>query len=241
MRLISRLPTGLLFLCFTLAAIGSADAAIVNFADQIGDDVVFTDITEVNGSADPSYSLFGGVSTMANTLDFDSFNFSGETSSGFNSESGRLSLTASSNLGSLISSLTISESGYASTFDESFVQVDLGGSVTIDGILSPSMSTSYTKSSSAGDGFASEFWERSFTFSFAPTDEVRIDLNNALFASASGFGNVEVNGLLLQVNTIPGTIDGTVGASAVPEPGSGFALACIAGILAVRRRFRRKV
>ena len=241
MRLFFRLPIGFVFLCLTLSSISTVNGATVGFADQAGPTVMFTDITEVNSNADPSFSMFGGVSAMNDTLDFDAFNFRGEATDGFDSLNGRLSLTASSKPGSLISAITVSQSGYASTFGEVFSNVDLGGSVTIDGDRSPNLSTSFTKTSVAGDGFDSEYWEREFTFSFDPTDEVRMDLNNMLFVSAglASIGTLEANGLLIVVESSPGTIVGTVDVSALPEPSSGLALGCVVGLLAVRRRQRQ--
>jgi hypothetical protein len=238
MRLFFGLPIGIGLLCLALTSNNTTWGAMVGFADQEGPTVLFTDITEINGSPDSSFSLFGGVSTTGNSLDFDAFNMRGEASGGFVSENGRLSLTASSKSGSLISAITVSQSGFGSTFGEAYSNIDLGGSITINGDRSPNASTSFTKTSAAGDGFASEFWEREFVFVFDPTDEVRLDLNNMLFASA-GAGSVatlETNGLLIQVDTLPGSTEGPIDVTTVPEPGSALAIACIGALLAVRQR-----
>jgi hypothetical protein len=227
-----------MFLCLALAPINRTSGAIVNFANQEGQAVSFTNITEVNGNADPSFSLFGGVSAMGNSLDFDAFNLRGATQDGFVSQNGRLSLIASWQPGSLITSITVSENGFASTFGDAFSNIDLGGSVTIDGNRSPNVMTSFTKASEAGDGFDLEFWEREIVFSFDPTDEVRLDLNNMLFVSAgaSSIGTLETNGLLIQIDTLLGTLEGPIDITAAPEPGSGLAIGCIAGWMAIRRR-----
>ena len=238
MRLFSDIPIALGFLCICLVTAGSADGATYGFVDQAGDNVTFSDITEVNTGSDPSFTLFGGVSTMTDTLDLDAFNLRAEPKSGFEFKNGRLSLTAMSNPGSQITSIKISESGFGTTLGEASINVDLGGSVTVDGVRSPTASTSFTKDSSAGDGFDSEFWERDLLFSFTPTDEVRLDLNNSLFASlgSGSLAAVEASGLLIQINTIN---DGTVTVSAVPEPSSCFAIACVGGLLPLRRLRRR--
>ena len=238
MRLFFRLHIGIVFLCLALAPNNMTSGATVDFADQEGQSVLFTDITEVNGQADPSFSLFGGVSAMDNSLDFDAYNLRGETRDGFVAQNGRLSLTAASKAGSLITAITVSQSGFASTSGDAFSNIDLGGSVTIDGDRAPNVSTSFSKTSAAGDGFDSEFWEREFVFVFDPTDEVRVDLNNMLFASAgaASVSTLESNGLLIQVDTLPGTIEGQIDVTSAPEPGSGLAIGCIAGWMAIRRR-----
>jgi hypothetical protein len=231
MCLFSHLPIGFGLLC--LATLGPVSGATIEFLDQAGDNVSFSNIIEVNGSADPSFSLFGGVSTMHDTLDLDAFNLRVEPVSGFEFENGRLSLSAISDSGSLIESIKISQSGLATTLGEASANVDLGGSVTVDGVRSATASTSFSKDSSAGDSFDSEFWERELIFSFAPTDEVRLDINHSIFASvASGaLGTLEANGLLIQVNTTTAT--------ALPEPSSWLALGGIGGTLTLRR-FRRR-
>ena len=238
MRLFSDIPIGLGFLCICLMTVGPADGATYEFADQIGDNVTFSGITEVNTGSDSGFTVFGGVSTMIDTLDFDAFNLRAEPASGFEFENGRLSLTAMSNPGVQITSIKISESGFATTLGEASINVDLGGSVTVDGVGSPTASTSFTKDSSTGDGFDSEFWERELMFSFTPTDEVRLDLNNSVFASlgSGSLASVEASVLLIQINTI---IDGTVTVSAVPEPSSCFAIACASGLLPLQRLRRR--
>jgi hypothetical protein len=231
MCLFSHLPIGFGLLC--LATLGPVSGATIEFLDQAGDNVSFSNIIEVNGSADPSFSLFGGVSTMNDTLDFDAFNLRVEPVSGFEFDNGRLSLSAISDFGSLIESIKISQSGFATTLGEASANLDLGGSVTIDGVRSATASTSFSKDSSAGDSFDSEFWERELIFSFAPTDEVRLDINHSIFASvASGaLGTLEANGLLIEVNT--------TSATALPEPSSWLALGGIGGTLTLRR-FRRR-
>ena len=235
----SNLPIGIGLLC--LATIGPVSGATIEFLDQSGDSVSFSNITEVNGSTDSSFSLFGGVSTMNDTLDFDAFNLRVEPVSGFEFDDGRLSLSAISDSGSLISSIKISQSGLATTLGEASANIDLGGSVTVDGVRSPTASTSFTKDSSAGDSFDSEFWERELIFSFSPTDEVRLDINHSIFASVTSgaLGTLEANGLLIQVNTIAGTIGGSTTAIALPEPSSWLALGGIGGTLTLRR-FRRR-
>ena len=92
-------------------------AATVAFPDQVGATVTFTGITEVNDEA-AGVSLFGGLSTFENTLDFDAFNFRHDSLTLPPSLDGRLSFEVNALPGFKVASVTVQEVGSYTTINE---------------------------------------------------------------------------------------------------------------------------
>ena len=209
---------------------GTAKAAVVTFPDEATSSLFYSSIEETNGSVVPGFTYYGGVGTSGEALTFQANEFRVESFGGVQAVDARISFTVTAKSGLPIRSISISEGGRAAAFGEgSMVDVQSGGFVLIDGMLSDSQSADYSLPAPA-TGLAREFWGFEYTFNFAPAEEVQVSLDNALFAFAipepNGYAFIDKKGVIINV-------------SVVPEPSSALALLAVSGVgVCVRRRRR---
>jgi len=231
-----RLTLTLMLIAGTVC-ISVSHAGVIPFAPVSGTNVTFSDIVEFNGSP-PLPSLYAGLSVSGNTLVFGSELFAVNAASpnftppglGFDVVDSRISFTATADPGTLITSVVVRERGLSFTEGSgSQTNVNAGGFVTVGGTMLPSVSDTFSE---VNAGPTPTPWSLTLTFPVVPTNQVKFDFDNALFA-ALGNGTTAA----IQKDEVAFEVITTTAAGQVPEPTSAMIFAGTLGwLLSLRRR-----